>query len=129
MEKDFDGWNREKKIVDRKEIKRSLFFHEKEVWWCSTGINVGVEVYGKNHNFERPMLILKKFNRDMFWALPLTTKDKIDLFHYKINRSSVSSSVVISQIKTMSSKRLLRKLGALSDIDFDSISLIIGNML
>ena len=61
MEKDFNLWNSEKQNIDRKFLK-DFYFSEREIWWCSVGINVGVEVNGKNSKFERPVLVLKKFN-------------------------------------------------------------------
>ncbi len=30
--------------------------------WCSIGINVGDEEDGKNELYERPVLVIKKFN-------------------------------------------------------------------
>ena len=47
-EKDFDKWNIIKKQVNTKEVIRDLFFYEREVWWCSLGLNVGYEQDGKN---------------------------------------------------------------------------------
>ncbi|MFH1192101.1 MAG: hypothetical protein V1655_01370 [bacterium] len=35
--KDFDGWNKQKKITDEKENKRT--FHEREVWFIKIGEN------------------------------------------------------------------------------------------
>ena len=63
--KDFDTWNEEKKIVNERRIDENLFFYDREVWWCSVGINVGIEADGKNSNFERPILVLKKFNSNI----------------------------------------------------------------
>lgn len=69
--KDFDGWNpQKKKISDR----NPPTFKLREIWWCSTGINVGVEQDGKNVLFERPVLVVRKFNNRIFWGVPLTTK-------------------------------------------------------
>ena len=45
MPKDFDQWNIKKKKHDTS--KRYLFFKEGEIWWCSLGVNVCEEVYGK----------------------------------------------------------------------------------
>ena len=118
MKKDFDKWNKEKKEVDKKVVNRNLFFYPREIWWCSAGLNIGVEADGKNENFERPMLIIKKFNADMIWALPLTTKEKQNKYHYKLEHENIKSWVILSQIKTISTKRLLRKIGSISDLDF-----------
>jgi hypothetical protein len=42
--KDFDGWNKVKKFTEQRE--RPLF-HEKEIWWCLFGVNVGSEQDGE----------------------------------------------------------------------------------
>ena len=81
MEKDFDTWNKEKKTVDKKSVNKKLYFYAREIWWCSAGLNIGVEADGKNENFERPMLIIKKFNADMVRVLPLTTKEKSNKYY------------------------------------------------
>ena len=51
--KQFDSWNEKKKRTDGKSIAEDFFFHEREVWWCAVGVNVGTEVDGKNDDFER----------------------------------------------------------------------------
>ncbi len=65
------------------ELKMKLWHHEsrvvfkqRELWWCSVGINLGEEIYGKGEKFTRPVLIFKKFTSNSFMALPLTTKEK-----------------------------------------------------
>lgn len=121
MKKDFDAWNIEKKSVDAKPINRRLYFYPREIWWCSAGLNIGVEVDGKHENFERPMLIVKKFNADMVWVLPLTTKEKNNAYHYRLTHETLRSWVILSQIKTMSTKRLLRKIGSISETDLQEI--------
>jgi mRNA interferase MazF len=87
----------------------------------SAGLNVGVEADGKNENFERPMVIIKKFNADMVWVLPLTTKDKKNEYHFKLTHEVVTSWVILSQVKTISTKRLLRKIGSVSKADMITI--------
>jgi mRNA interferase MazF len=129
MYKDFDKWNIEKQLVDKKKVNRDLFFHERELWWCSAGINIGVESNGKNENFERPMLIVKKFNADMLWVIPMTTKEKNDKYHYLINQELIKSWAVLSQLKTISTKRLLRKIGSVSELEFKEIQENIKNFL
>ena len=121
MQKDFDKWNTEKKIVDAKVVNTELFFYAREVWWCSAGLNIGVEADGKHDNFERPMLIIKKFNADMVWMLPLTTQGRSNKYYYKLNHEEVKSWVVLSQVKTISTKRFLRKVGSISESDFKEV--------
>ena len=71
MAKAFDQWNIFKKWLDAKQAAGGLFFHEREIWWCSLGMNVGVEIDGKNFRFERPVLIVRRFNNHMLWIAPL----------------------------------------------------------
>ena len=129
MEKDFDKWNSEKKLVDKKTVNRDLFFYAREIWWCSAGLNIGVEADGKNENYERPFLIIKKFNADMVWVLPLTTQEKINKYYFKLNHEELKSWVVLSQIKTISTKRLLRKVGSISESDFKEVVERLQNIL
>jgi mRNA interferase MazF len=121
MNKKFDSWNSRKKNFNLVEIQEDFYFHKREVWWCAIGVNVGVEADGKNYNFERPVLIIKKFNKDMFWAVPLTSKPKSGDFFYKVTHEAGESWASLSQIKIFSSKRLLRRIGMISESDFIEI--------
>ncbi len=103
------------------EDKHIPYFHEKEIWWCSIGSNIGFEQEGKNSNFERPVFIIKKFNRHMMWVLPLTSKIKITPYHFPVSYKGKQSTVILSQLRTISSKRLLRKVGKISDKDFKDV--------
>ena len=113
--KDFDKWAIKKKEIDSKKInvkiKKEIFFHERETWWVSVGINIGVEVDGKNEDFERPVLILKWINKNQFLGITLTSSNK-GYFYKKLkyNENSKDIFVNISQLKVFSSKRLLRKI-------------------
>ncbi len=129
LRKDFDTWNVTKKTVDEKVINEDFFFHEREVWWCSLGLNIGVESDGKNDNFERPVLIIKKFNTFMIWIIPLTTQ-KHDTNHFsKIHHELSESWACLTQIRTISTKRLLRKIGMTNKNDFEIILRSIANYI
>ncbi|MBU3669079.1 MAG: type II toxin-antitoxin system PemK/MazF family toxin, partial [Candidatus Taylorbacteria bacterium] len=78
--------------------------------------------------FERPVHIVKKFNKQMFWGLPLTTKGSAGPFLHKVS-NELDSLVILSQIKTVSTKRLLRKMGSISEQDFIEIRTKIRNFL
>jgi mRNA interferase MazF len=71
MEKDFDHWNRIKKQVNDDAAAR-VFFHPREMWFAHLGINLGFEQDGCGTEFLRPVLVVRKFNNQVFWALPLT---------------------------------------------------------
>ena len=73
-EKHFEEWI---------ELKSGLHFnarcpriHEGEVWWCSFGENVGVEINGKSSRFTRPVVIMKKLSKFGFMGVPLTSQEK-----------------------------------------------------
>ncbi len=114
--KDFNGWNIEKQYINS--TNKELYFAEREIWWCAFGINIGVEIDGKNGKYERPALVLKYINKDMALAVPLTTKGKEDKYHIKIQTDKMASFAKISQIKVISSKRLLRKVDTLAEDQF-----------
>lgn len=122
MAKDFDGWNSMKKMIDTKPVSRRLYFHERDIWWCSLGLNIGVESDGKNEYFERPILIVKKFNADMVWALSITGTyhDDSDFYHRVIINGKYAH-LCMSQIRTISTKRLLRRIGRIGSLEFCSI--------
>lgn len=125
--KDFDNWNKKKKIIDQKEIPDGMFFNEREIWWGSLGLNIGYEQDGKNENFERPLLIIRKFNNDIVWALPLTTIAKDNKFHYKLKSSG--SFVILSQVRLVSTKRFLRLVETINENEFNEIIIKIKGLL
>ena len=117
--KDFDRWNKLKKSLHSKPDNFSV--HEREIWWTSFGVNVGVEIDGKHEAFERPSLILRKFNRQMTWALPATSIGKDRRFYEKFLLNGKEYFVVLTQLRTVSTKRFIRKIGMVSKSDFERI--------
>lgn len=115
MEKDFDSWNKIKKSLDKIEVLPD--FHIREIWFCSLGCNIGVEENGKHDNFERPVLVLKKFNKEMLLIAPLTSNHKDLPFYHLLNYGTISS-VMLTQIKIIDTKRLIRKVRTISNDEF-----------
>ncbi len=74
MKKDFKKWHNKKSKVD--EVKQRPFFHEREIWFSNLGLNVGFEQDGTGKDFLRPVVIVRKFNNEIFWGVPLTKKMK-----------------------------------------------------
>lgn len=118
MEKDFESWNKIKQNLDK--IKILPNFHVREIWFCSIGCNVGVEENGKHENFERPVLILKKFNKEMLLIAPLTSNHKNLPFYHLLNYETISS-VMLTQIKIIDTRRLIRKVRTISIDEFSII--------
>lgn len=119
MQKDFDSWSNKKKEIHGTLKPSDFYFHEREIWWCSLGINIGYEQDGKNDNFERPVLILRKFNRDIALIIPLTSVAKENKYHHKLNTSG--SFVILSQVRLISTKRLLRRVEKIVENEFNEI--------
>ena len=63
MQKDFPGWHRQKEQLHAQH--QTPTFQEREIWWCSVGVNIGHEMDGKNQFYNRPVLIVRTFNRDV----------------------------------------------------------------
>lgn len=120
-QKSFDDWNEKKKEINDSVKGEDFYFKEREIWWSSLGVNIGYEQDGKNDNFERPILILKIFNRDVLWMVPLTSTSKDNPYYYKFNDGKTDRSVILSQLRLISSKRLLRKISMMNKADFSGI--------
>lgn len=120
---EFVDWTKKKirhHITEEIGIK---YFREKEIWWAAMGKNIGFEINGKNDLFERPVLILKVYSKDMCFILPLSSKIKTPLPWYQklICLANGDSAVIINQGKILSSKRLLRKHDTISTKEYNSI--------
>ena len=81
-------------------------------------MNVGYEQDGKNNDFERPVLILKKFNNEMAFVLPMTSIKKDGKYYYALKNNS---SVILSQGRLISSKRFLRRIKKIGNKTFEEI--------
>lgn len=119
MHKDFESWNTEKKRIHQTEFNG--FVHEREIWWCALGFNVGDEEDGKNDNFERPVLVLKKFNRRIVLTVPLTTKVKENPYYFPFTHADVKFAVILSQVRLLSTNRLTRRIRKIDNTLFAEI--------
>ncbi len=119
--KDFDGWIVKKKSINSR--SEQPFFKEREIWWCSLGCNIGSEQDGKNAEFERPVVVFRIFGKDILWIIPITTQ--LDRTDSRLTHTFVCGgfrqTADISQIRLVSSKRLLRYMELISFEDFQII--------
>ena len=112
MQKDFETWHKKKQKAQ--DIVQRPMFNEREIWWCSLGANVGDEQDGKGENFTRPVLILKKFNRNICLVVPLSSKLKEHIpFYAEISFHGKKQSALLLQIRVVDAKRLRDKMGRL----------------
>lgn len=121
MRKKFIDWVFYKIYIDQR-ISR-FNFHEREIWWCHLGVNIGFEQDGKGEQYARPVLIFKKFSREVCWAIPLTTKEKNNRFHVKIfTNDNKMRWAIISQLRLIDSKRLMNKICVINKTNYNSIT-------
>lgn len=127
MKKDFQKWHEKKSQVDN--IAKRPFFHEREVWWCAVGMNIGFEQDGRGERFARPVLVFKKFNNEVFWAIPLSTKIKKGKFYVPIEfEDGLPRVVIISQLRLIDARRLMDKIGTISGDNYKLIQKAIINL-
>lgn len=127
MQKDFDDWNNLKKELNSK--NKLPTFKQREIWWCHLGLNVGDEENGKGDDYSRPILIVKKFNKNIFLGVPLTTKIKNNPYYQKIHFKNREQCAMLSQFKIIDCKRLMNKKGDLSRGCFDKVVKGISGLL
>lgn len=121
IKKDFQKWHGQKARVDT--VEKRPFFHEREIWWCALGVNVGFEQDGGGDNFLRPVVVFRKFNNEIFWAIPLTHTQKKTKHYFQFAfGEGILSVAVLSQIRLVDARRLSHKLGDLSGIDFEELT-------
>lgn len=118
MDKNYLKWHKEKKRINNNQDR--VFFSEREVWFCHLGENVGFEQDGRGDSYLRPVIVLKKFNNEICWAIPLTKRVKPNRsfnFILSINKG-VRSTAILSQIRLLDVKRLKYKIGTVRKNDF-----------
>ena len=117
MEKDFDRWNELKKQLADDASPPPAFPKSGEVWMCTLGKNLGREQNGGPRDFSRPVLVIKKFNNEIFWIVPLSTKQKPLDFYFNYNDpSGAPVAAVLAQLRLVSINRFQRDIYALPDI-------------
>lgn len=122
MKKDFQKWHNKKSKVN--DIVKRPFFHEREIWFCHLGANVGFEQDGNGEDFLRPIVIARKFNNEIFWGIPLTksknqTNKKAEKYYFSFSFiDSIKSVAILSQIRLVDAKRLVRHIGTMKDESF-----------
>ena len=120
MQKDFDNWNTHKKHISAKN-EIPPYWNTREIWWLSLGVNIGHEQDGKNKEFSRPVLVIKKFNNRLFWAVPLTTQIK-DIPHYhRFDFKNTTQCAMLTQMRLLDANRMTKKMGRIGKKEFNVI--------
>ncbi len=126
--KNYDTWNNKKKNIEL--VTQEIYFDIREVWWCTLGINLGHEEDGKGADFTRQVLIFKKFNKSIFFGIPLSTKLKDNKYYIQaLYSDNQIRAAMISQMKLISSKRLTNKECTIKKEEFEKIRKAVKDML
>lgn len=126
MEKDFQKWSEKKKIIEAKTNRP--FFHEREIWFCYLGINIGSEQDGDSKEFARPIIIFRKFSKDICWVLPVTTSNRAVATHLQKYYFPIASldlirgAVILSQLRLIDTKRLANLIGIMKEEEFKELT-------
>lgn len=116
MEKDFTEWHILKTQLQK--MEEYPFFHEREMWLCSMGLNLGHEEDGKGHRFLRPVVVFKKFNASLFWGIPLGSTPRIGSYYYQFSFKGKVETALLLQMRTFDRRRLLRRMGIMEEGKF-----------
>ncbi len=121
-------WISKKLLVNDK--IRNIQIREGEIYWCTLGQNIGDEENGKGGDFRRPVLVIKKFNNNLCWALPLSSKLKPNnKYYFNINFDSYERSLLLSQLRTVDTKRFGGEMGSISATLLAEIKSVIVEIL
>ena len=87
------------------------------------GVDVGYESDGKGE-FMRPVLVAAKIG-NLYWSIPLTTKEKCNIFHHQIESLSFGkvkkSFLILSQAKVLDARRFEENMGTIQKSEFKII--------
>ncbi|MEK7579472.1 MAG: type II toxin-antitoxin system PemK/MazF family toxin [Patescibacteria group bacterium] len=127
-QKDFNGWNKQKKRLHQN--KRKTYFDKREVWWCALGVNVGFEQDGAGYAHQRPVVILKKLSRETCLVVPLTTSNRTHPLRLPAGVTGGKESyAILSQVRVVDVGRFMEKVGTIEIEKFDEIRKTIKDML
>ena len=121
MKKDFWKWHSKKEQIN--DAEGTALFHEREVWWCALGTNIGFEQDGSSELFTRPVAILTKFNLDACLVVPLTARPKTGKYYFPVGKVEDKDAVaVLSQLRFVDRKRLALKITTMEQSIFAALT-------
>lgn len=128
MKKDFNNWNKIKTKLHENSVDK--FYHAREVWWCSLGMNIGFEQDGDDVKYRRPVLILKGLSKNTCLVIPMTTSPHKHPMRISLGMiDGKESSAIISQMRVIDTKRLAEKVCFINKDIFENIRKIVKDML
>ena len=121
MQKDFENWNKVKKHLHKEGVHP--FYHAREIWWCSVGVNIGNELDGTGKQHDRPVLIIRPFNAETFFGVSLVGHERKGKYYFSVGMVEERNATAnLSQVRLFDTKRLIRKIGTLDEPTFRELS-------
>ena len=111
--KEFDAWNQVKKHLN--EDDRKVNIRAGDVRWIAFGVNIGSEIDGKGKAFTRPGLIVDVSGSNYAFVIPMSTRIKDTAGYIPIEFKGKTVSLCVHQCKSISQKRILRRIGHMAD--------------
>ena len=128
----FTCWNSKK--IDTHLNDKVVGIKERDIVFIKMGKNIGYEQDGKGDEFLRPVVIYKKFNKNMFLGIPLTTKQKNMRYYFEFEyqtkrKKSVVNSAILSQLRVFDTKRVKYKSGVISKEMFSELHKVLQEII
>ncbi len=114
----YDKWNKLKKELHN---KKTIYFNQRDIVFISLGQNIGNEQYGKGEEFLRPVIVIKKFNQNLFLGIPLSSKEKNGYFFYNVKFKNKTNTALLLQSRTFDSRRIKYRIATLSHTEFNKV--------
>ncbi|MFZ2555363.1 MAG: type II toxin-antitoxin system PemK/MazF family toxin [Minisyncoccia bacterium] len=104
--------------------KSGVAFRAQEIWWCSLPTETDAAA-------ERPVLVFRTFGSTVFWGLPLgsRTVEKETPFYFLSSLRGKDRIAALSQMRTIDSSQLVRRLGKISSKQFEGVNAAIVQLL
>ena len=66
-------------------------------------------------------MIIRKFNNEVFWAVPLTRTNKESLYYFHFILHDKESVAILSQVILIDARRLSHKIGEVGEVEFGQL--------
>jgi len=118
--KDFYHWNKCKIALDGN--RKYSHPKEREIWWCSIGMNVGTEIYGKGQDYTRPVLVANAEIGEGFMGIPLTSRLKEGKYSCIIKTTDDTlGTALVAQMRFLDKRRLTKRMSRASEEDYSRV--------
>ena len=102
----FLDWHTLKASIAHRDVQGIPTINEREIYWCTIGMNIGSEEYGKGVYYNRPVLVVTKFNNYLFWGIPLTSTLKTGKQYFPIILNEKKQTLMLSQMRIFDARRI-----------------------